>query len=315
MSIYNNAIDSIVIGVEDYNSSKDDQRRLLSSTRNLVAGILLLIKAKLASVSPAGSDDVFIKERVLPEIGASGIIVWKGFGSRTVNVAQMEERCDGLGIIVDWKSIKHIVKTRNDIEHYFHSLNANALRTLLRSSFILIRDILRTQLNKDPRTELGTLTWQTLTGILEVYDKELTECIERIKSIEWKYAKIFDALMEWECAKCGSGLIDVTNPGVKREEARFFCRACGEKYDFQTAIEKSIISFYSWSNHYAAKDGEDPVTIECPFCNCETYDLEHAICLICEKSKEVICRRCGKAIPPEEIDGSGICDYCEHLIE
>lgn len=59
MSILQNAIDSIALGIEDYNSS--DSRRLISCTRNLFAGILLLFKHKLAILSPPGSDEVLIK--------------------------------------------------------------------------------------------------------------------------------------------------------------------------------------------------------------------------------------------------------------
>jgi hypothetical protein len=42
MSILNNAIESIQIGVEDFRS--EDKRRQLSAVRNVVAGILLLYK-------------------------------------------------------------------------------------------------------------------------------------------------------------------------------------------------------------------------------------------------------------------------------
>ena len=45
MSILQNAIDSIIIGVEDYDNS--DKKRLLSATRNIYAGVLLLLKSKL----------------------------------------------------------------------------------------------------------------------------------------------------------------------------------------------------------------------------------------------------------------------------
>ena len=50
VSILKNAIDSIAIGLEDYEST--DERRIVSSTRNIFAGILLLFKHKLCELSP-----------------------------------------------------------------------------------------------------------------------------------------------------------------------------------------------------------------------------------------------------------------------
>ncbi|MGL4779353.1 MAG: hypothetical protein ACRCXN_00780 [Bacteroidales bacterium] len=72
MSILQNAIDSIVIGIEDFDSS--DKRRIISSTRNIFAGILLLFKHKLCDLSPQDSDEVLIKQVVLPSIDELGTI-------------------------------------------------------------------------------------------------------------------------------------------------------------------------------------------------------------------------------------------------
>ena len=64
MSILKNAIDSIEIGLEDYNTG--EERRFLSATRNLYAGILLLFKYKLVLLSPPDSDEVLIKTSIKP---------------------------------------------------------------------------------------------------------------------------------------------------------------------------------------------------------------------------------------------------------
>ncbi len=312
MSIYKNAIDSIVLGIEDYNSA--DPRRLISATRNLVAGILLLIKHKLVTLSPVGSDEVLIKQRVLPEPDEKGNVVWKGEGRKTVDVQQMQERCRSLGITVDWKRLNKIVEHRNEIEHYFPSLTQAALRTLVADSFILIRDFLRSQLDKDPLTALGTPTWTTLTSVADVYEKEKQECEKNVETIDWTYSQVEDALNEWQCEQCGSGLIDVLNPGANKWEARFQCRACGKEYDYETAAEKAIKSFFADGNYRSMKDGGEEVTIMCPECSHETYDLDEDCCLICEESVERTCQLCGNRIPASEIDGSGYCSWCNHMM-
>jgi|GEM_PF-224822 len=312
MSIHKNAIDSIILGVEDYNST--DPRRLLSATRNLVAGTMLLIKHKLASLSPPGTDEALLKERVLPEMDGKGGIKWKGKGRKTVDVQSMEDRCKSLGIDVDWQRVRKIVAHRNDIEHYFPSLTQNALRTLVADSFIIIRDFLRTQLNEDPLIVLGAPTWTTLTGVADVYKKEKDECLANIASINWDFSTVQDAMEDWQCPKCGSGLIDVLNPKSDKWDAHLQCRACGTEYDFETAAEAALGDANASHDYYSIKEGGDPATVICPECTHDTYDLEADHCLICGESVERSCKQCGERIPASELDGSGYCGYCNHMM-
>ncbi|MEK6766658.1 MAG: hypothetical protein AABY49_10600 [Planctomycetota bacterium] len=312
MSIFKNAIDSIILGIEDYNTA--EPRRLLSATRNLVSGILLLIKHKLSTLSPAGTDEALIKQRVLPQLDGSGGVLWKGKGKKTVDVHQMRERCEGLRVSVDWRRVQKVVDHRNEIEHYFPSLNQNALRTLIADSFIIIRDLLRTQLNEDPLTCLGAETWNTLTDVANVYEKEKKECEANFDSVDWAYQQLQDALTEWQCPKCSSGLIDIVNPGSEKWSARFQCRSCGRECDFEEAAEKAVEDFFSTQNYLSVKDGGEPGTVLCPNCGHETYDLQEDCCLMCEESVERECQRCGMEIPASEIDGSGYCSWCNHMM-
>jgi len=311
MSIYKNAIDSIILGIEDYKSK--DPRRLISATRNLVAGILLLIKHKLAKLSPPGSDEVLLKENVLPKSDGKGGITWTGTGHKTVDVRSMQDRCKNLGITIDWHRVKKIVDHRNDIEHYFTSLPQATLRTLMADSFLIIRDFLRTQLDEDPLAVLGTPTWSTLTSVAEVYEKEKEECLQNIQSIDWEYPKVQEALEDWNCPKCSSGLIDILNPKCDKWDAQFQCRSCGTEFDFETAVEKAVQDFFAGQDYQSAKDGGDPTTVPCPRCFNDTYDLEDDCCLICGESVERECQMCGNTIPASELDDSGYCGYCNHM--
>jgi hypothetical protein len=184
MSILDNAINSISLGIEDYNSS--DPRRVVSCIRNLYAGILLLFKHRLAELSPAGSDEVLIKEKVSPSLDSSGKLQWKGNGKKTVDVRQIEERFNGLEIKVDWKRLAKINTCRNDIEHYYSVESPADMRGLLTNSFIVIRDFICDVLQEDPLELLGAKTWITLTSVAEVYDKEKRECAENILGIGLK---------------------------------------------------------------------------------------------------------------------------------
>ncbi|MGH9895381.1 MAG: hypothetical protein ACREA0_26030, partial [bacterium] len=65
-SLLNNAIASIQIGVKD--SESDDPRRIVSSVRNVYAGMLLLFKEKLLRCSPPDSDGVLVRESFVPKV-------------------------------------------------------------------------------------------------------------------------------------------------------------------------------------------------------------------------------------------------------
>ena len=133
MSIIQNAVDSIAIGLEDYLST--DKRRIVSSARNIFAGIILLFKHKLCELSPSDADEVLIKQQVLPKIDTIGAVRWIGKGKKTVDIQNIKERFKSLGIVVNWKRLDEIKQYRNDIEHYFSKLNTQSVQKLISDSF------------------------------------------------------------------------------------------------------------------------------------------------------------------------------------
>lgn len=66
MTMIQNAVNSIRLGVEDFKTAAEDEARALSSIRNLTAGLLPPFKVKLQALSPPGSKDALLKERVPP---------------------------------------------------------------------------------------------------------------------------------------------------------------------------------------------------------------------------------------------------------
>ena len=116
MSLYENALHSIQIGVEDFAAS--DPRRLLSAIRNIHAGILLLCKEKLRRF-PNGES--LLKQRLEPALGPHGILTLKGVGNKTVDLQGIKERFASLGIPFNWADLDRVTKIRNDMEHMFYS--------------------------------------------------------------------------------------------------------------------------------------------------------------------------------------------------
>jgi hypothetical protein len=111
MSILQNAIDSIQIGVEDFSST--DERRSVSAIRNIAAGMLLLFKEKLCRLSPDYDNELLIKKDIEPEAGADGGLVFKGRGKKTVDVFQIRERFQSMKVEVDWKRLDEITNLRS----------------------------------------------------------------------------------------------------------------------------------------------------------------------------------------------------------
>lgn len=318
MSILENALDSIAIGLEDFNSK--DKRRIVSATRNVFAGMLLLFKHKLSELSPKGSDEVLIKQNVSPSIDDSGNLSWTaGRSKKTVDVQNIETRFNSLGVKVDWNRLKKINSYRNNIEHYYdkEGLSHDAIKKLISESFIVIRDFISSELKRDPRELLGDDSWAILISSHEVYESEKKKCNESIKSLPGFFSdKVQEILIEGKlCEKCGSDLIGSKSIG-NVTDATFECRSCGNKEDYSKTILNAVNNIYGCDPFLAAKDGGvEELFGECPSCLAHTYIVTEDLCPSCGASDlSEDCFRCGDSLSLEEIsDGEGLCSYCAHM--
>ena len=299
------------MGLEDYSSS--EKRRLISCTRNLFAGILLLFKHKLSLLSPPNSDEALIKERVRPTIDAGGNIKWVGIGRKTVDVQQIKDRFESLNISVPWSRVKEINDFRNDVEHYYSNLSKAAMNALISNSFIVIRDFISQHLKIDPNDFLGEQAWNTLVSVSEVYEREKEECVNVLEKIDWGSDTLSSALEEYKCSNCGSGLITVREQKPDKHDNEFYCRSCDESWSFEDMTERALSDYFGFELYLSMKEGGDAPLIQCPECLRDSYIIEEEYCPICEAKVEHECQRCGIPIPPEEIDGSGYCSYCSYI--
>jgi len=309
MSILKNALDSIAIGLEDFEST--DERRIISATRNIFAGILLLFKHKLRELSPIDSDEALIKQRVLPEVDATGTVSWIGKGKKTVDVQNIKDRLESLNISVDWKRLERINKYRNDIEHYYSTLNNESVQQLISDSFLIIRDFIVDELGEDPKSLLGEDCWKILVDVNEVYVREKQKCDSSLEKLDYFSNEILYALQAHRCDECGSELTE-TKDLDKAIEASFKCRACGKESHYEEIVNGAVNEFYADEAYSAHKDGGDTPVIDCPFCFSGTYIFHEGICVSCGDSATHECVRCGGNIPPEEISDDNICGYCSY---
>ncbi len=178
MSLLQNAIDSIQVGVEDY--FIDDDRRYLSATRNICAGILLLYKEKLRRLSPSHDQELLVKQSIKP-ILKNGELTFIGQGKKTVDVQTIKERFKNLNIQYDWKKFDELNKLRNNIEHYYTDKSSSTVREVIVTSFLLIKDFIRQHLDEEPFSLLGNDCWQNLLKTSGVYEAEEKTCRQSFK--------------------------------------------------------------------------------------------------------------------------------------
>lgn len=311
MNLLTNAIEAIQVGVEDY--KKGCRPRLLAAVRNIYAGLLLVYKEALRRRSPLGSEEVLIKAQVRFQEDSSGKVVAVGTGQNTVGVHQIQAHFTDLGITTDWQKFKKIQKTRNDVEHYYSTINAKALQGIIANTFVILRDFIATELNEDPKTILGETTWNEMLQVAEVNQAERKECDEAIESIDWDSPTLSDAVQSLRCAECGSDLLLPTPANSPRDQVSLECRACGNEETAEELIPRAISDGLSYERYLSFTDGNELPYVSCPECSEETYVISEKRCAYCGYGAKHTCCLCGSDIIPEELDSSPFCGWCAHV--
>lgn len=309
MDLLTNAVESIQVGVEDYQSGT--RPRLLSAVRNIHAGILLLYKEALRRESPKDSNDVLLMAKNVPTKDTTGKVTIIGVGKKTVDIQQIRERFEGLGISTDWSRFERVNAVRNDVEHLYPRLDQKALGGLISDSFLVVRDFIHDELQDDPRVLLGEETWQAMLEVSAVYEKEKAECAKLVDQIDWGSSTLQEGFGYLTCAACGSDLLKPSKNS--HGEVVLECKSCGEDERPESYVPKAIASALDSESYLAAKDGGETPYVRCPECREETYVIDEGRCALCEHEAEHTCARCGDRIPAEELDSSPLCGYCEYM--
>lgn len=314
MSIIQNAINSIQIGVEDFES--DDDRRSVSAVRNIAAGILLLYKEKLCRLSPKNNKELLIKQNIRPVQNSKGEIAFEGKGNKTVDVQSIKERFASLNVKVEWKRFDEINKLRNDLEHYYTSESPDAVREIVAKSFLLIRDFLSEHLQEDPQQILGNDCWTTLLAVSDVYLAEEQACKASIDAIDWKYHSVEIALKNLRCDQCHSSLIQATHSEDVYPMIDLHCKSCGEDFSFYDVVEQCIDDSLAGEAIINLMDGGESLYDNCHECGKSTFIYEEDCCVACEYEMEYIeCEMCGDSLSLEDQYNEGKCSYCQYKWE
>jgi predicted RNA-binding Zn-ribbon protein involved in translation (DUF1610 family) len=309
-SLFDNAIQSIQLGIEDYEAN--DPKRPLSAVRNFYAGVLLLAKEVLVRAAPNANPKDVVGATYKPVLDGEGGINFVS-GTRTVDFHGIGERFKDFGLKIDQASLKDLSRIRNDMEHLYTEANRESVREAIAKAFPVVVDLFR-QIDEEPLECLGD-SWTVMLNVKALYERELKQCTETFDGVDWKSDALSEAARP--CPKCGSHLVyrlDQTRSESGFADAQ--CRQCGEKIDAITLMETALEAHFEYERYSAAKDGgEDPLGM-CPECTTKTYVIfnEENRCTNCFLSLEE-CDRCHEPLTPNNVsdDSSSLCGYCSNL--
>lgn len=281
MTMLNNAVESIRLGVEDFQAADRDQARALSAIRNLTAGLLLLFKVKLQQLSPPGSEEALIKDRVEPVINDEGRQIWVGRGTKTVDVQSIIDRLTSLGINgVDWKQLRKLVEIRNYVEHYYTPQPVSQLLAVVAASFYLIQQFVPHHLNMIPAQLLGKEVWSFLTAQEAFYKRDLDACQQANESLVWPVPILKKISHKLKCSHCRSPLIRPHPPSAKPPKVNFLCTTCSVFTSYEDAVDRALFSYYQFELYVGMTKGDSPL-LDCPRCLRATFLSAYSVCAVC----------------------------------
>jgi predicted RNA-binding Zn-ribbon protein involved in translation (DUF1610 family) len=322
-----NAISSLRLGIEDYDTSIIDDERRTSSVRNIFASLLLFLKEGLCLYSPTEDRELLIKSKILPKRDHAGSLQFVGQGKNTVDVQEIQERYRSLGIAIDWQPLEEIKKIRNNMEHYYSQTAKETVQAVICDAATFIVEILKKVLKEDPASLLGN-TWLKMNEIKDIYGQMKKDCDETLDIIYTKNiisADLLSFLKQYSCPSCDSMLIhlksEIQDDGTNKivdfdsgENCTLVCFSCHTEIPFYEPLELYIYETFGLSTHDIAH-GEMQVIHECPGCGHNTFieDGENDSCLLCGYEKEwENCSICGDSLSTEEQELGGLCFNCDY---
>ena len=309
-----NAIISIRLGLEDYESK--NKHRVLSATRNLYAGVLLLCKEVLRRHSPPDSNEVLLKKTKGVTKDRDGSIRMVGVGESTVGRLEIEKIFKQLRL-VDLSKLERLAKIRNDIEH-LHAPAPGAIQKAIAGAMPIIRSVIVYELKDNPSRLLGQKAWGILLKEAEVFKEEKDACMASFENVEWNSGALEESMEELHCPNCLSPLIkNESSQGASQDDVRLVCSECSEILERETAFEHALVESKRGESHIAVKNGGEGPLGDCPECDLEMYVFEENKCANCGFSMEV--HTCGWCHGPLTLDdysysGGNSCSYCTDLM-
>lgn len=323
-----NALTSIRLGVEDFQrcqgGENPDPARALSSIRNLFAGVLLLLKYKIATSvhDPADAATlIFNPPEILPQPDGEGGVTWEPatrFKETTIDVATIKKRFDAFDIGLDWRVINKLQSCRNHLEHLHPAHTLGEVADFVAELFPVLRDFIHDELEEEPAAILGD-TWQIMLLHHDFLADIKAQCDKA-----WAGAGIPDGMSEWleacKCPECASTLLKPAQENldagetVEFDDERFhaMCVKCGHR----ELIAPMLLEALGKTHCYDPRDGDEPSLERCQKCDRDAYIVLDQICLWCAGEPDYAeCEDCGEALGQDDQENGGRCSYHAYAYE
>lgn len=327
--LYQNAISSIQLGIEDFQLSQQNETeggnpaRSLSSVRNLYAGMLLLFKYKIATSVESPEDAYRLIHlppyKILPKPDGEGGVVWEPEGNfnktKTIDVGEIRDRFDSFDVNVDWDAIEKLQKCRNHLEHLHPQNTLGELAGFVAELFPVIGDFITNELDDAPLQILGT-AWSIMLQHNEFYTHQLGIC-----AASWNDAGTPEGMKPFldacTCDECGSSLLKASSEDIEsgytvednEDVFRYECISCTHTEAIVPLLTQAFESeFFYWP-----ADGDEPTYEECDSCNHHYFVISEQKCRWCAHELDYTeCTFCEDPLGQSDQINDGLCGYCSH---
>ena len=313
--IYRNGILLVTLGIIDSRATERRQQRIVTSIVNSYAGILLLLKAELASRSAVKGYDL---------LWTKAYLKWKAKHPgmegqpRTANYDEIRRRISGIAYDgVDWPDfwakLDVVHDYRCDIEHRYSDLNADALKVHLAHVCEIVDLIFSRIIGVNPADELEE-AWEILSQIASVVKRQEKERNDEFGGLTWMNTRLRELAQRHVCPKCGYQIMRVKERGEDGTAmaSTFRCGSCNKVFEYGDMMD-DILKTQSFKDYgWRVKDEWfAPRHIgTCPECNRYGFDAETDTCYCCGHTYDYICQSCEEPLTIDEIETLDFDDSC-----
>lgn len=311
-----NGIDSIQLGIEDLHNAENATKRLISSLRNITAGILLLLKAKLCQLDPSPNKNILIASSIDFKLSN--------------NKFQLEAK----GKTIDWKDIKNrfkncnlplnediitkiqkIIDERNNIEHFYTKNGIFGIKSLYGDLLEILNYISEELLNSNTRQLFTNKIIDIIISDRDIYQNMVKANLKKWEELIKKNSQLKIIKHDITCPYCHTSLVYPENYNDSNFNDLcniiYKCQNCNEEISFDEIID----NIYDYANYSNIKDGGEAVTDTCPHCGKDHFIIDAGVCLSCgERLDYEKCIFCERQLTPGEQLLDGYCGDCYHRL-
>jgi hypothetical protein len=318
--LLDNAVNSIALGVEDFNNSgaeTGNSLRALSAARNFYSGLLLLFKFRIAISThdlEKAEGLVYEADKILPFLNEDGDIEWRPVNLKkfTIDYLSIQSRFFSLGIHTDWDAVKKLQDCRNELEHFSSGHSMAEIGRFVANLFPLLHQFIVDELKGAPADLLGS-AWTSMIEFHEFYTANLEKA-----SSQWASVGLPDVaktlLSECRCYNCHSSLLapnrnDVgSGVSIHFSEFRYECVECHHS-DSLVELLESELSLIQDLDGFT----DESNVVECDSCFFMLFSLVDGTCHWCGYTpKHPRCANCNSYLSElEASNGSVTCERCD----